>query len=853
MRVNISEQMSKILQAAYASMLRRGSAELGTEHLVLGYLLANEDPIFQRIFEAYDIDAERFEAALEQVMPGESGLDQNLTATVDLDDLVSRFSGRVNRIFERSVYYAKTRGGDLVTHIMVMLFLLEESESVGVRLLERLGLPAEVFSRRLTNAARLRERQQMEEGQAPRQGATSSTQAARGGSSKTPTLDQYGSDLTERSRNQRVDPVIGRSEEIDRVMQILVRRTKNNPVLVGEPGVGKTAIVEGLAQNIVKGQLPEILHNKRLVSIDMGALLAGAKYRGEFEERLKTLLQEAKDAGNAILFIDELHTLVGAGGAEGALDAANMLKPMLARGELQVIGATTLKEYRKIEKDAALERRFQPVMVEEPSEEESLEILRGVREKYEEHHKVKITDAALEAAVRLSVRYISDRFLPDKAIDLMDEAAAKLRLTRSTEPEKVHALRKQLEEVELKKKEAANAEAFEEAAKLQKEQAELEARLVEEEKNWREHADEKQGNVLDEEQIADIVSSWTGIPVRSLTEDDTTRLKLLEEHLKARVIGQDEAVLAVAKAIRRGRLGLKDPRRPVGSFLFLGTTGVGKTELAKALASEMFGDPSAMIRLDMSEYMEKFDVNKLIGSPPGYVGYDEGGQLTEKVRRQPYSVILFDEIEKAHPDVFNALLQILDDGRLTDGQGRTVNFAHSVIIMTSNIGARLLSTGTKKIGFDLRRDQENKEEKNPELYGGHSYREAKEMILKEMRQTFNPEFINRIDEILFFHMLDREAMRKIVEIMIADLQKRIAELDLGLEVTEEAKDALAREGYDSVYGARPLRRLIQNKVEDKFSEAMLDGIVKAGDVAIVDVMEENGETDFVVRRKTVEA
>jgi len=625
---------------------------------------------------------------------------------------------------------------------------------------------------------------------------------------------------------------------MDRVMQILCRRTKNNPCLIGEPGVGKSAIAEGLAQRVIAGDIPEPLQGKRIVSLDMAGMLAGSKYRGEFEERLKKGLDEAINSENVILFIDELHTIIGAGGAEGAMDAANILKPMLSRGELQIIGATTIDEYRKhIEKDKALERRFQPVTVGEPTPEETILILKGLREKYEAHHNVRITDEAIDTAVMLSTRYIQDRFLPDKAIDLIDEAASKLRLSRNSQPESMAELEQKLAELADRKKEAADREAFEEAAALRKEELALQAEI--EQKKARFEQEEREiHRVLHADMIADVVAAWTKIPVRKLTEDDNEKLKNLESEIGKRVIGQDAAVHSVAKAIRRGRLGLKDPKRPTGSFIFLGTTGVGKTELARALAEVMFGDENAMIRIDMSEYMEKFDVSKLIGSPPGYVGYEEGGQLTEKVRRRPYSVVLFDEIEKAHPDVFNALLQILEDGRLTDGQGRTINFRNTIIIMTSNIGARLLTTSAgRRIGFDVGSKDENDKE-NGHLYGGKTYSEARQLVMDELKKTFNPEFVNRVDEIIFFHMLGRDDMLKIVEIMLKGLRKRVAEVGLDISVTDAAKKLLAEKGYDPMYGARPLRRLIQSMVEDQFSEAMLDGVVHAGGKAIVDAKED---------------
>ena len=649
------------------------------------------------------------------------------------------------------------------------------------------------------------------------------------------TLDEYGKNLSKMAEEGKIDPVIGREEEINRVMQILARRTKNNPCLVGDPGVGKTAIAEGLALKISSGDVPEILQGKTVYSIDMGSLVAGSKFRGDFEERIKNVLTEASTDPNIILFIDEIHTLIGTGAGEGSLDAANIMKPMLTKNELQIIGATTLDEYSKhIEKDSALERRFQKVIVNEPSQVEAIEILKGLRPKYEDHHKIKITDEAIEQAVMLSSRYISDRFLPDKAIDLIDEAAARKRINFSDSDEK-RKLEKRLSEVTEEKKKAAENTEFEKAAILKKEEEKISERLSEIKEKT---APDKDGftGILTVDDIADVLSKWSGIPVSKITESDAERLKNLEEELKKRVIGQDEAVTAVAKAIRRSRLGLKDPGKPSGSFIFLGTTGVGKTELAKALAEVMFGDENALVRIDMSEYMEKHDVSKLIGSPPGYVGYDEGGQLTEKVRRHPYSVVLFDEIEKAHPEIFNSMLQVLDDGRLTDGKGRVVDFKNTIIIMTSNIGARMLTSAAgRKIGFASATDEHDEDEASREgLYGGKSYSEAKDVVLDELKKAFSPEFINRVDEIVFFRMLGRDSLIKIVDILVAQTGKRVKDLGIDIRLTDSAKELLAKKGYDPQYGARPLKRVIQSMVEDNFSEALLDGVIKSGCIAEVD-------------------
>lgn len=640
--------------------------------------------------------------------------------------------------------------------------------------------------------------------------------------SGTPSLDSFSRDLTSLAREGKMDPVIGRETEMKRVIQILSRRTKNNPCLIGEPGVGKTAVVEGLAQMIVSGDVPETIAQKRVVCLDLSGMVAGSKYRGEFEERIKKVLSEVREHGNILLFIDEIHTIIGAGGAEGAIDASNILKPSLARGEIQLIGATTVEEYRKyIEKDAALERRFQPVMVEEPTEEESLEILKGLKSRYEDHHRVSITDGALSEAVKLSARYINDRFLPDKAIDLIDEASSKLRLTVYTEPEELKKLEADIKALEQQKEEAIKEEAYEKAGAIKKKQLRKRQKIDKVRETWQEEK-ESRHLIVGENEIADIVSDWTKIPVRKLAEEESERLLRLETILHERVVGQEEAVTAVARAIRRGRVGLKDPKRPIGSFLFLGPTGVGKTELSKALSEAMFGTENALIRVDMSEYMEKHSVSKMIGSPPGYVGYEEGGQLSEKVRRNPYSVILFDEIEKAHPDVFNILLQILDDGHITDAQGRKIDFKNTVLIMTSNAGAENIIS-PKHLGFSSETDS------------GADYKFMKDRVMEEVKRLFKPEFINRIDEIIVFHPLNKENIKEIAEIMMSSIVKRTKEqLGMILTVNENAKEFLAEKGYDEKYGARPLRRTIQNQIEDKMSEEILEGKIKNGDEVIVD-------------------
>ena len=659
-----------------------------------------------------------------------------------------------------------------------------------------------------------------------------------GGKSGHKTLDKFGKNLTELAKQGKIDPVIGREEEISRVMQILIRRTKNNPCLVGDPGVGKTAIAEGLALKIAENNVPDVIKGKIVYSMEMGSMVAGSKYRGEFEERIKNMLDEAVADPNVILFIDEIHTLVGAGDTSGgSMDAANIMKPLLTKNELQIIGATTLDEYSKfIEKDHALERRFQKVLIEEPSIEDAIAIMKGLRSKYEDHHKIHIPDDVLEQSVRLSARYVSDRFLPDKAIDLVDEAAAAKRINYADSKVK-NDLEKKIEEIKAKKKNAVDAQDFEAAQTLKEEEEKLTEKLSLLQDKVKPDENGFTGT-LTVDDVAVVLAKWTGIPTTKITESDADKLKNLEAELEKRVVGQDEAVHAIAKAIRRGRLGLKDEKRPSGTFIFLGTTGVGKTELAKALAEVMFGNESALVRIDMSEYMEKHDVSRLIGAPPGYVGYDEGGQLTEAVRRHPYSVVLFDEIEKAHPEIFNTMLQVLDDGRLTDGHGRTVDFRNTIIIMTSNIGARMLvGSEGRRIGFSMADDNDKDELSREGLYGGKSYDEAKKVVIDELKKTFTPEFVNRVDDIIFFRMLGKDSLVKIVDILMKQVGKRIRDLGMEIELTESAKELLAKKGYDPQYGARPLRRVITSMVEDRFSEAMLDGIVKPGHLAIIDAVE----------------
>ncbi len=862
MMIRFSDRTALVIKNAYEASMKSGLAYIGTEHLLYGIFSEKENKAYE-ILEGSGLNDDIIINSLAQVSGKAMDEDAAVGDETDINKIVESFTPRTKRVLEISAMAAKNAAQSVIEPEHILMAVIREGDNMALRIMAAAGMDTrkiygELMSFNTPDSAaedgnenghggdpEISEINDNLKKYAGKEGKGSSGKT--GG--KTPALDKYGRDLIAASAAGEFDPIIGREKEIERVMQILCRRTKNNPCLIGEPGVGKTAIAEGLAQKIANGQAPEMLKDKRIVSLDLSGMIAGAKYRGEFEERFKKSLNEAIDSNNTILFLDELHTVIGAGNAEGAMDAANILKPMLTRGKLQIIGATTIDEYRKhIEKDAAFERRFQPVTVGEPMPEEAVEILKGIKDKYEVHHNVKIPDEVVEEAVKLSVRYITDRFLPDKGIDLIDEAASRKRMKSFTAPEDFRDLKNKLEEIAKQKKAAAESEDFETAAKLRSEEIKLTEELENEREKWKQHQETIE-NILTPEDIAKIISDWSGIPVSKLTETDSEKLKNLEEELHKRVVGQDEAVKAVAKAIRRGRLGLKDPKRPTGSFIFLGTTGVGKTELAKALAEVMFGSESALIRLDMSEYMEKFDVSKLIGSPPGYVGYDEGGQLTEKVRRKPYSVILFDEIEKAHPDVYNALLQILEDGRLTDGQGRTIDFRNTVIIMTSNVGARML-TGPqgRKIGFEIPAsagpDEKMKGGSDRAMYGGRSYSEAKELFMEELKKTFNPEFINRIDEIVFFHMLDIDSMKKIVSIMLSNLSKRISETGVGLEFTDEAKELLAQKGYDPAYGARPLRRIIQTMVEDKLSEAMLDGIVAEGDTA--DVAAEEGE--IVIRK-----
>ena len=794
-----TERAQKVMVYSQEEAIRQNYNYIGTEHILLGILREGEG-IAAQVLNNKGVNLDTVRQQVEALVgKGQQEVGQ-----------VVGYTPRTKTILELSVEEARSLGQNYIGTEHLLLALIREGEGVAAQILAAMGLNFDSIRQEII-------------GLLDSEGAKGKRGEASAKGSNTPNLNQYGRDLTEMAREGKLDPIIGREKEIERVIQILSRRTKNNPALIGDPGVGKTAIAEGLAQKIIEGNIPEILKGKRVVTLDLSSMVAGSKYRGEFEERLKNVMNEIRESKNVILFLDEMHTIIGAGGAEGAIDASNILKPALARGEIQAIGATTLDEYRKhVEKDAALERRFQPVMVGEPTKEEALLILEGLRDKYEAHHKVKITDEAIKAAVELSDRYIADRFLPDKAIDLVDEAASKVRIKIFTAPPDLKKMEEELAALEKEKAEAISLQNYERAAELRDRLQHIRQKLEDGRKNWNDKASSKD-SVVTEEDIASIVSGWTGIPVTKLAEEESNRLLNLESILHQRVIGQEEAVLAVSKAIRRARVGLKDPKRPVGSFIFLGPTGVGKTELSKALAEALFGDENAVIRIDMSEYMEKHTVSKLIGSPPGYVGYEEGGQLTEKVRRKPYSVILLDEIEKAHPDVFNVLLQILDDGRLTDGKGRTVDFKNSVVIMTSNVG---VSTIRKQAVLGFATSSNERED---------AYEKMKENVLEELKKTFRPEFLNRVDEIIVFHQLQEEHIRKIVDLMLTSLLVRIREMNINVEVTDKAREFLAEKGYDQTYGARPLRRAIQKMVEDQLSEEMLKGEIKPGSEVLVDI------------------
>ena len=792
-----TQKANKALNAAIAFAQELGHTYIGSEH-ILGGILKEEDSAASELLRSADLSFEELSEQLE-VDVGK-GMPTNLSP--------SDFTPRTKRILETALLEARKMGNSYVGTEHILLALLDEKDCYAVKYLELFNVSAEDLYRDCLESVGAEKTTQDEHKTFPKTSAR--------GKSNTKTLDEYSRDLTLAAKNSELDPVIGRETEIERVIQILSRRTKNNPCLIGEPGVGKTAIAEGLAQKIICGEVPEILKDKRVVTLDLTGMLAGTKYRGDFEDRIKNVLVDVKKAGNIILFIDEIHTLIGAGAAEGAVDAANILKPSLSRGEIQLIGATTINEYRKhIEKDAALERRFQPVMVDEPSQQEATEILFGLRDKYEAHHKIKITDDAIKAAVKLSARYINDRFLPDKAIDLIDEAASRVKIKNFTAPPDLKELEDQLKTLSQEKEEAVNTQDYERAAKLRDEENEIRTKVENAKQNWKDDSQKAKTEVTVDD-VAQIVAQSTGIPVAQLSREESERLLKIEETLHQRVIGQDDAVSAIAKAVRRSRVGLKDPRRPIGSFIFLGPTGVGKTELCKALAEGLFGDENAMIRLDMSEYMEKHTVSRLVGSPPGYVGFDEGGQLTEKIRRNPYSVVLFDEIEKAHPDIFNILLQILDDGQLTDSHGRKVNFKNAVIIMTSNVGARMITENVKSLGFSADDRAAADEEK------------VRESVLSELKKTFRPEFLNRVDDIIVFHKLSSENIREIARNMLKNVTERTKALGIEISFTDDAVNAIADKGFDPVYGARPLRRAITSQIEDLISEQILGGSLKEG-------------------------
>ncbi|AIG24556.1 ATP-dependent Clp protease ATP-binding subunit [Brevibacillus laterosporus] len=796
-----TERAQKVLALALEEAVRLGHKDIGTEHVLLG-LIREGEGIAAKALQALGLGLDKIQNEVESLIGRAPEQPANTT------NYTPNYTPRAKKVIELSMDEARKLGHTYVGTEHILLGLIREGEGIAARIMNNLGISL--------NKAR----QQVLQLLGSSEMMSSHQPSGSNASANTPTLDGLARDLTAIAKEGSLDPVIGRQKEIERVIQVLSRRTKNNPVLIGEPGVGKTAIAEGLAQKIVNNEIPETLRDKRVMTLDMGTVVAGTKYRGEFEDRLKKIMDEIRQAGNIILFIDELHTLIGAGGAEGAIDASNILKPALARGELQCVGATTLDEYRKyIEKDAALERRFQPIQVDEPTPEDAIKILSGLRDRYEAHHRVKITDEAINQAVKMSDRYITDRFLPDKAIDLIDEAASKVRLQSFTVPPNLKELEARLEEVRKEKDAAVQSQEFEEAAALRDKEQKLREELDSTKKDWK----ERQGKLnmeVTQEDIAHVVANWTGIPVLKLKEEETERLLKMEDILHDRVIGQDEAVKSVARAVRRARAGLKDPKRPIGSFIFLGPTGVGKTELARAVAETLFGDEDAMIRVDMSEYMEKHTTARLVGAPPGYVGYDEGGQLTEKVRRKPYSVILLDEIEKAHPDVFNILLQVLDDGRLTDSKGRTVDFRNTVVIMTSNVGASMIKKNSS-LGFTTN-DSEKK------------YQDMKDKVMDELKRSFRPEFLNRIDEIIVFHSLEQEHIEKIVTLMTEDLRKRLVEQEIDFKLSEEAKKILAKEGFDPAYGARPLRRAIQRNIEDRLSEELLKGTITKGDTVQID-------------------
>ena len=808
MQYKFTNRAEKALKIANDTAVAFGHSYIGTEHLLYG--LSDEgNGVASKVLELQNVTPENIIDEIEDLI-GVINYEEASEKTLG-------FTPRTKKVIENAYKEAKKIGSEYIGTEQLLVGIMQEADSVAVRILIDLDVsPQKIYNEisKVINEEDLIQNDSIENNNI-------------GSFNLTPTLNQFGADLTKQAKDGKLDPVIGRKDEIERVIQILSRRTKNNPCLIGEPGVGKTAVIEGLAEKIVLNDVPELLKNKRVVTLDITSMIAGAKYRGDFEERIKKCLGEVKKVGDVILFIDEIHTIVGAGAAEGAVDAANILKPLLARGEIQLIGATTISEYRKhIEKDAALERRFSPVTVLEPTPEDTIKILQGIRDKYEAHHNVKITDEAIKSAVNLSVRYINDRYLPDKAIDLIDEAASKLKMKTYTRPGKLKEQEEKIAQVEKEKEEAILIQNFEKAARLRDEVNQLKEKLEKDNKKW-ENKTSRNIIILNEEDIAEVISSWTNIPVKKLTQDENDKLKSLEKVLHKRVIGQNEAVEAVSKAIRRGRVGLKDPNRPIGSFLFLGPTGVGKTELSKALAEVLFGNEDAIIRIDMSEYMESHSISKLIGSPPGYVGFDEGGQLTEKIRRKPYSVLLFDEIEKAHPDVMNMMLQILEDGRLTDSQGRTVNFKNTVVIMTSNIGARMI-TDRKMLGFSSGQSDSKTEENK-------QYESIKKDVMEELKKEFKPEFINRIDEIIVFHKLTENEIMQIIDLMLNQVKNRLKINDYNIEIDKSVKKFIFEKGYDKNYGARPLRRAIQNYVEDVISQGILDGVVKENVKGVIKV------------------
>jgi len=801
-----TEKAIKVIMLAQEEARRLGHNFVGTEQILLG-LIGEGTGVAAKVLKSMGVNLKDARVEVEKIIGRGSGF-----VAVEIP-----FTPRAKRVLELSLEEARQLGHNYIGTEHLLLGLIREGEGVAARVLENLGVD---LSKVRTQVIRML-------GETAEVAAGSSSQ----GRTKTPTLDEFGSNLTELAAKGNLDPVVGRQKEIERVIQILGRRTKNNPVLIGEPGVGKTAIAEGLAQRIANRDIPDILEDKRVVTLDIGLLVAGTKYRGEFEERLKKIMDEIRQAGNIVLVIDEVHTLIGAGAAEGAIDAANILKPALARGELQCIGATTLDEYRKhIERDAALERRFQPVMVGEPSVDETIEILYGLRERYEQHHKLKILDEALEAAAKLSDRYISDRFLPDKAIDLMDEAGSRVRLMNSQLPDAAKELDRELRQILKQKDEAVRSQDFDRAGELKDKEIDLKAqiRAIAQAKKAESDRGTEGSPTVTAEEIAHIVASWTGVPVNKLTESESEKLLNMEDTLHQRLIGQEDAVKAVSRAIRRARVGLKNPNRPIASFIFSGPTGVGKTELTKSLAAYFFGSEDAMIRLDMSEYMERHTVSKLIGSPPGYVGYNEGGQLTEAVRRKPYTVVLFDEIEKAHPDVFNLLLQILEDGRLTDAKGRTVDFKNTLLIMTSNIGSQVIEKGGGSLGFEF---SENRSDSQ--------YNRIRSLVNEELKKFFRPEFLNRLDEIIVFRQLTKDEVKEIAEILLKEVFSRLTEQNIGISVTDKFKERLVEEGYNPSYGARPLRRAIMRLLEDVLAEEILSGRLGDGDTSIVDIDDDN--------------